>query len=86
MGKARRVDVLERDVEREEHEKAHEEGFELDITDRREMEGLEDALGRVGGVSSGLTGGTTGKTGGDLLLDLEGRLKVLEQKISSIAK
>jgi hypothetical protein len=81
LGRVRRADVLPPDREMEAHEReAHgagagdaDGGYELDYTEAREMEGLEDALAGLGpGVGAGAAGGA-GRNGGalreDALLD-----------------
>lgn len=51
----KRDDILPKDLEREIHEKeehADGDGFELDINEQREMEGLENALAGIGNEES----------------------------------
>jgi hypothetical protein len=50
----RRDDVLPPDAERLAHEAEHHDEFEYDQNDKRDMEGLEDAMGGLGGRKEGL--------------------------------
>lgn len=87
LGRVRRDDILPPDVEREEHEREEHadpdgEGFELDLNDKREMEGLERALEGVSttpAVGSEIQG--KGKREGELLDDLERRLAEAETEL-----
>lgn len=88
LGRVRKVDVLPKDEERERHEiEAHgeEDGFELDTNDGRDLENLEEGMDRFTGNTESV-GGKEGKEvsegeGSGLLVELEGRLKVIEGKI-----
>jgi len=76
----KRVDILSIDREREEHDRdehGDSGGYELDGNEKRDMEGLENALDNLG--SKGL-----GKREEELLRDLEGRLDVLEKELGAI--
>lgn len=86
LGRARRDDVLPKDLEREAHEEEDrlargEEGFELESNDKRDMEHLEKALeGVSSGMSRTLNGPGEGQeqNGESLLESLEMRLVELE--------
>jgi len=73
------VDILSIDKEREEHERDEhgDGGYELDGSDQRDMEGLENALDSLGS-----TGGDA-KREEELLRELEGRLAVLERELGT---
>jgi hypothetical protein len=78
LNRVKRVDILSIDKEREEHERDHGDGgYELDGNDKRDMEGLENALDNLG------TGGG-GKREEELLIELEGRLDALEKELKMI--
>jgi hypothetical protein len=70
----RRADVLPIDHERMEHEREAHGEYELDPTESRAMEGLEDALGRLGGKQEQ----TQACREGALLDVLEERVRALE--------
>jgi len=72
----KRVELLPIDKEREEHERdEHGDGaYELDGNDKRDMEGLENALESLGGKEGG-------KREDELLRELEGRLDRLEKEL-----
>jgi len=76
----KRVDILSIDREREEHERDEhgDGGYELDGNDKRDMEGLENALDNLGSKEKG-------KREEELLEELEGRLNVLERELSTTA-
>jgi hypothetical protein len=76
LNRVKRVDILSIDKEREEHERDEhgEGGYELDGNEKRDMEGLENALDNLG--SNG-----AGKREEELLEELEGRLDVLEREL-----
>lgn len=67
------------DKEREEHERDEhgDGGYELDGSDKRDMEGLENALDNLG------SGGGQSKREEELLRELEGRLDVLERELKT---
>lgn len=75
MNGVKRDDILPRDTEREEHEREEHEdgGFELDTTDNRGMEGLENALASIGDGSKDQK-----LREGELLDHLESRLVAIE--------
>ena len=82
LSRVRRTDVLPPDLEMEAHEReahgaAHGdgEGYELDMTDSREMEALENALDGMGGQANGRENG---------LLREEALLDALEQRLRAI--
>lgn len=86
----RRTDALPKDVEREQHEKEHGErgdagrgdGYALDETPERMMEGLQEAMGRMGGqVANGHDGKEEPLREDRLLDELEGRLNALEARL-----
>ena len=74
------MDILSIDKEREEHERDEhgDGGYELDVNDQRDMEGLENALDNLG------SGGGQSKREEELLKELEGRLDVLERELGTI--
>ena len=83
----KRDQVLPVDLEREAHEeedrRAHrEDGFELDVNEKREMEALEQALEGVGGGQIGKkeVGRWEGKTGEELVEWFQVRLTDLEER------
>lgn len=82
LSRVKRTQVLPRDLEREKHEQ-EEHGdytFELDQNEKREMEGLEDALGAMG------NGGDRGGLREEALLEqLEGRLEGLKARLRKVA-
>jgi hypothetical protein len=80
LNRVKRVDILSIDKEREEHERdEHGDGdYQLDVNEKRDMEGLENALDNLG------TGGG-GKREEELLEELEGRLDVLEREFNTTA-
>jgi hypothetical protein len=89
LGRVRRIDALPKDIEREQHEEEHGEGGEpdggggyiLDETPERMMEGLQEAMGRMGGDHQ-VANGREGSLREDRLLEeLEGRLKDLEARL-----
>jgi hypothetical protein len=79
LNRVKRVDILSIDREREEHERDEhgEGGYELDGNDKRDMEGLENALDNLGSKGAG-------KREEELLEELEGRLDVLERELGTI--
>jgi hypothetical protein len=83
LNRVKRVDILSIDKEREEHERdEHGDGdYQLDVNEKRDMEGLENALDNLG--SKGTGGG--GKREEELLRELEGRLDVLERELNTTA-
>jgi hypothetical protein len=95
LGRVRRVDILPKDLEREAHEEEHGEGDELDDTPAREMEGLEEAMGGMGGAGAGVTavvGGSSvegvanGEREDELLRSLGGKLRGLEARVLGAAR
>jgi hypothetical protein len=87
LARVRRDNVLAPDLERLAHERdehGEEHAFELDVTESREMEGLEDTLGRMGSAHTQ----TTQRNGGlreEALLDaLESRLAALESQVGLV--
>lgn len=78
LNRIKRDDILPRDLEREIHEKEEHEtgdnGFELEMNDKREMEGLENALEGIGEAG----GDGKREREGALLDSLEERLRGLE--------
>jgi len=79
LARVKRDDVLPIDAERIAHEKeehGEDTAFELDHTDARAMEGLEDALGRLGGSKAPEPQG--GLREEALLAALEERVRALE--------
>lgn len=97
LGRVRRDDVLPVDTEREAHEEEDRiargedlndarEGFELDPNDKRDMEGLEQALEGFG------TGGDRstevrweGRKGEELVGSFQARLDQLEEEVARAA-
>ena len=75
----KRVDILSIDREREEHERDEhgDGGYELDGNEKRDMEGLENALDNLGSKGEG-------KREEELLRELEGRLDALEKELGAI--
>jgi hypothetical protein len=67
LNRVKRVDVLSIDKER----------YELDGNDKRDMEGLENALDNLGSKGAG-------KREEELLEELEGRLDALEREFGTI--
>lgn len=88
LSRVKRTDVLPRDLEMEAHEReAHgamagdEAGYELDTTDNREMEALENALDGLGGQG----GKPDGRVREDMLLDeMEERLRGLLLRVARL--
>ena len=95
LGRVKRDQVIPGDLEREMHEKEHEE-FGLEETEERGMEGLVEGIEGIGldVKGNGLGGTKTGKgiddggvdksksdDGEELLEILEGRLRNIEEKI-----
>jgi hypothetical protein len=80
LNRVKRVDILSIDKEREEHERdEHGDGdYGLDGNDKRDMEGLENALDNLGSKAAG-------KREEELLEELEGRLDVLERELNTTA-
>jgi hypothetical protein len=80
LNRVKRVDILSIDKEREEHERdEHGDGdYGLDGNDKRDMEGLENALDNLGSKGAG-------KREEELLEELEGRLDVLEREFNTTA-
>jgi hypothetical protein len=78
LNRVKRVDILRIDKEREEHERDEhgDGGYELDGNDKRDMEGLENALDNLGA-------GRGGKREEELLSELEERLDVLERELKT---
>lgn len=79
LNRVKRDEVLPRDLEREVHEKeehADGDGFELEPNDKREMEGLENALGSIGG---GTAREDVNVREGELLDQLESNLARIEE-------
>lgn len=75
----KRDDILPKDIEREIHEKeehADGDGFELEMNDKREMEGLENALAGIGQNREGEEEGKLRE--GELLDHLECSLARIE--------
>ena len=91
LGKVRRDDVLPADTEREQHEEEDRiargedatdarEGFELDPNDKRDMEGLEQALEGFGtGGQRAMEVRWEGKKGDELVAWFRARLGQLEE-------
>jgi hypothetical protein len=79
LNRVKRVDILSVDKEREEHERdEHGDGdYQLDGNDKRDMEGLENALDNLGS-------GGGGKREEELMEELEGRLDVLQKELGTI--
>jgi uncharacterized protein YPO0396 len=77
LNKVKRIDILSIDKEREEHERDEhaDGGYELDGNEKRDMEGLENALDSLGGEEKG------GKREEELLRELEMRLDGVEKKL-----
>lgn len=73
------MDILSIDKEREEHERdEHGDGdYQLDGNEKRDMEGLENALDNLGSEGKG-------KREEELLRELEGRLDTLERELETI--
>lgn len=82
LNKVKRAEVLPIDVEREEHERdehggeGDEHAFELEGNEKRDMEGLENALQGLGANGSGTE--NEGKREEELLEDLRMRLEKIE--------
>lgn len=95
LGKVRRDDVLPIDTEREQHEEEDRiargedtddarEGFELDTNEKRDMEGLEQALegfGTSGEKTSEVRWG--GQKGDELVAWFKARLDRLEEEVAA---
>lgn len=85
LARVKRVQVLPKDLERERHEQEEHGGddtFELEPTDNREMEGLEDALGSLGG--NGHASSETKELREEDLLDyLEAKLEEIKRRIKA---
>lgn len=82
LARVKRVQVLSRDIERERHEQEEHGGedvFELEPTEEREMEGLEDALGSLGQKAK--ANGSDEVREGQLLDVFEYRLKALKGRL-----
>lgn len=79
LGAVKRDDILAPDAERIAHEAEHhpddDDAFELVRTDQREMEGLEDAIGRMGGERR------EGLREEPLLAALERRVEEAEERV-----
>ncbi|WVR04608.1 hypothetical protein IAU60_001618 [Kwoniella sp. DSM 27419] len=79
LGVLRRDEVLAEDQERIEHERDEHpegEGFELEPTDQRDMEGLEKSLGLMGGKGDGAV-----EDGEVVLARLEAELQEIEKAV-----
>lgn len=93
LGRLKRDQILPEDQERIAHERDEhgDEGYELDITEKREMEGLEESLERMTGAGAGtgaaaatvaVAGGGPAKEKGEVVLKrLEERLRALERDL-----
>jgi len=80
----KRTEVLPIDIEREEHERdehGDDNAFELEGNEKRDMEGLENALESLG---SGNESAAVGKREDELLKELEGRLERLEREMKGM--
>jgi hypothetical protein len=80
--RVKRVQVLPRDMERELHEQEQHGGedvFELEPTEGREMEGLEDALGSLGSTRKSTSNSVETLREQALLDLLEKRLNELKE-------
>jgi hypothetical protein len=82
LNRVKRDVVLPVDREREEHDREEhghdDDGFELEGNEKRDMEGLENALESLGAESGPPeTNGEGKKREGELLDELAGRLEVL---------
>lgn len=85
LNRVKRNEVLPIDTEREEHERdehGDDNAFELEGNEKRDMEGLENALESLGGT--GKESGKGGKREDELLKDLEGRLERLEKEMKGM--
>jgi hypothetical protein len=81
LNKVKRNEVLPIDTQREEHEREEhgdDNAFELEGNEKRDMEGLENALENLGGEKGG-------KREEELLRELEERLEVLEKEMKTTA-
>lgn len=86
LARIKRVKILPKDLERERHEQEEHGGddtFELDHTEKREMEGLEDALGSVGANGQKTQTRQDEVREGELLDQLQNRLDELKVKMRS---
>jgi hypothetical protein len=86
LARVKRVQVLPRDLERERHEQEEHGGddtFELEPTDNREMEGLEDALGSLGANGKGAVNESKALREAELLDSLQAKLEELKQRVKA---
>ncbi|RXK34698.1 hypothetical protein M231_08050 [Tremella mesenterica] len=78
LGRVKRVDILPPDLEREAHEREHDElGLVLKPTDERGMEDIQDTLQNLGGAIGG-------KKEEELLIELEKRLEEIRESLRMV--
>jgi len=78
LSRVKRSDVLPWDEEKDAHEKEHEEGYELERTEGRDMEGVLNGMNGLG-MQRKLANGRLEEA----MDDLESRLKDLEARVKA---